>query len=138
MKTFNAVATREGKWWVVDVDGVGVTQGRTADEAEEMAADLVHGMLQIPVDTFKVVVDFQVPGVAAGEVAAAREAQKYADAARKTAATKIRSALASILGAGLTKRDAARVLGVSPQRVSQLSGGTSVARLRSKVCGPTD
>jgi len=28
MSAYTATATREGRWWVIDVDGVGVTQSR--------------------------------------------------------------------------------------------------------------
>ena len=41
MNTYRAVATREGRWWAVDVEGVGHTQGRDLGEARRMAADLV-------------------------------------------------------------------------------------------------
>ncbi len=41
LNTYRAVATREGRWWAVDVEGVGHTQGRDLIEARRMAADLV-------------------------------------------------------------------------------------------------
>ncbi|PKW14992.1 hypothetical protein [Saccharopolyspora spinosa] len=40
-RQFEATATREGKWWVVEVEDVGATQGRNVAEAREMAKDLV-------------------------------------------------------------------------------------------------
>jgi DNA-directed RNA polymerase specialized sigma subunit len=132
-KTFNAVATREGKWWVVDVDGVGVTQGRTTAEAEGMAVDLVSAMRELPESAFEVKMEFRLPDDTATEIAEARAAQKAAAAATSTAAAKSRQALRGILAAGLSKRDAARVLGVTPQRVSQLSSETSAGRLSSKA-----
>lgn len=58
MKTYRATATREGRWWVVDVPGIGVTQGRTTREAERMAADLVAVMLDISAEGVSVSVDF--------------------------------------------------------------------------------
>lgn len=120
MKTFNAVATREGKWWVVNVEGVGVTQGRTTSEAEFMATDLVTAVLQLAGE-FEVHVDFHLPGDGDKQVAEAREAQQAASAAMEGAAAKIRAALGMVLAEGVTKKDAARLLRVSPQRVSQLS-----------------
>ncbi|HEX9335655.1 MAG TPA: hypothetical protein VF892_07205 [Pseudonocardiaceae bacterium] len=36
--TYKASATREGRFWVIEVAGVGVTQGRTVPEAKEMTA----------------------------------------------------------------------------------------------------
>ena len=44
VRKVGAVATREGKWWVVEVDGIGTTQGRTWPEASWMAKDLVTAM----------------------------------------------------------------------------------------------
>lgn len=121
MKTFDAVATREGKWWVVKVDGVGTTQGRTTDEAEQMAIDLVAAMLEIDPSEVEVTIDFHLPGDGDKQVAEAREAHRKALLAMETAAAKIRSALSMVLATGITKKDAARLLRVSPQRVSQLS-----------------
>jgi len=121
VKTFDAVATREGKWWVVQVDGVGATQGRTTDEAEQMAVDLVVAMLGLEAHEVEVNIDFHLPGDGDKRVAEAREAQRKASAAMEAAAVKIRSALSMVLATGITKKDAARLLRVSPQRVSQLS-----------------
>ncbi|EWC61723.1 hypothetical protein UO65_3081 [Actinokineospora spheciospongiae] len=42
--SYTAMAVREGCFWVVDVPAVGRTQGRTAAEAREMAADLIAAM----------------------------------------------------------------------------------------------
>lgn len=41
MNTYTAVVSREGRWWIVDVDGVGTTQARNLTEAQEMAVDLI-------------------------------------------------------------------------------------------------
>ena len=48
LNTYRAVATREGRWWAVDVEGVGHTQGRDLGEARRMAADLVSIMRGVP------------------------------------------------------------------------------------------
>ncbi|MGX7825330.1 hypothetical protein ACTG9Q_09570 [Actinokineospora sp. 24-640] len=57
MKTYQATARREDEWWVVEVDGVGVTQGRSTAEAHRMAVDLVAVMTGVPVGTVEVTVD---------------------------------------------------------------------------------
>lgn len=59
MRVFNAVATREDDWWIVEVEGVATTQGRTEDEAKFMAADLVVAMLELDPSEFEVKVEFQ-------------------------------------------------------------------------------
>jgi len=120
MKTYNANATREGRWWVVDVPGVGVTQGRTTREAERMAADLVAVMVGVPAEDVLITVDFQLADELADEVRNAKQAQRDAETAQRQAADRFRRAVRHVLAAGLSRQDAARVLGISAQRVSQL------------------
>lgn len=118
--THSATATREGRWWVVDVPGVGVTQGRTTLEAERMAVNLVAVMLGVPVEEVSITVDFQLAGELADEVHGAQQAQRDAEAAQRQAADRFRKAVRRVLAAGLSKQDTARVLGISAQRISQL------------------
>ncbi|MGQ0841553.1 hypothetical protein [Actinokineospora sp.] len=120
MTTYRASARREGKWWVVDVTGVGVTQARSTAEAVRMATDLVSAMDGIPLDEVDVQVEFELPGELGDEVKRARQDSRDAERAQRNAAENIRRAVAHILGAGMSKQDAARILGVSPQRISQL------------------
>ena len=54
MNTCRAVATREGRWWAVDVEGVGHTQGRDLGEARRMAADLVSIMRGVPEESIEI------------------------------------------------------------------------------------
>ena len=121
MKEFGAVATREGKWWIVEVDGVGATQGRTATEAQEMAEDLVTAMRELTPAEFKVDIAFRLPSGLALEFEDARRQQQLAEDAQRKAAAASRKLVQHVLAAGLSKRDAARVLGLSPQRISQLT-----------------
>lgn len=121
MSTHTARAVREGKWWVVHVDGVGVTQGRSAAEAHRMAADLVAVMTGVSEDEISVEVEFVLPGPLGEEVAAARAQAREAEQAQRKAAEQVRAALGHILAAGMSKQDAARILSVSPQRISQLT-----------------
>ncbi|WP_370945488.1 hypothetical protein AB5J62_41290 [Amycolatopsis sp. cg5] len=120
MKTYQATARREGKWWVVEVDGVGVTQGRSTAEAHRMAVDLVEIMEEIPHDEIEVRIEFEIPGALGDEVKSARQATREADLAQRKAADQTRLAVGRLLGSGLSKQDAARILRVSPQRISQL------------------
>lgn len=120
MKIYQATACREGKWWVVKVDGVGATQGRSAAEAQRMAADLVAIMEEIPLEEIEVQIDFEIPGPLGDEVKQARQATREADLAQRKAADRTRAAVSRLLGSGLSKQDAARILRVSPQRISQL------------------
>ncbi|MCL2781084.1 MAG: hypothetical protein FWD74_06280, partial [Actinomycetia bacterium] len=42
-------ATREGRWWVLDVEGIGTTNVRRLTEAEEWVRDLIEAMTDAPV-----------------------------------------------------------------------------------------
>ncbi|EWM11542.1 hypothetical protein [Kutzneria sp. 744] len=121
MSTFSAVATREGKWWVVDVEGVGTTQGRTTAEAQEMAEDLVAAMKEIEPDKIVLDISFRLPADLVVVYEDARDKQRKAEEAQRTASAASRTLVRRVLAAGLSKRDAARVLGLSPQRISQLT-----------------
>ena len=54
LNTYRAVATREGRWWAVDVEGVGLTQGRDLGDALRMATDLVSLMRGVPEDSVEI------------------------------------------------------------------------------------
>ncbi|NEA41973.1 type II toxin-antitoxin system HicB family antitoxin [Streptomyces sp. SID11385] len=127
MRDYTATATRSGNWWAVEVQGlpdqyVNATQGATWAEAQEMAEDLVrltHEFAGIDED-YTVVLrpgDERVSH-ALEDLAAARERQKAADAAEDEA---LRRAARALTRHGFTVRDAAKLLGISYQRVSQLA-----------------
>jgi DNA-directed RNA polymerase specialized sigma subunit len=120
MKTYPATARREGRWWVVEVEGIGTTQGRSTTDAQRMATDLVAVMEDIPLDEISVEIEFELPGELGDEVKRAKQETRAAEQAQRSAAEKIRQAVAHIISNGMSKQDAARILGVSPQRISQL------------------
>jgi hypothetical protein len=53
---YTAHATKEARWWIVRVDGVGVTQAKNFLEAHAMAKDLVETMTGFASSRFEVVV----------------------------------------------------------------------------------
>ena len=53
---YTAHATKEAGWWIVRVDGVGVTQAKNFREADAMARDLVETVTGIASSRFEVVV----------------------------------------------------------------------------------
>lgn len=52
--TYVAVASREGFWWVLEVDGVGVTECRFLRNAEAVVRDMVATALDVSPDSFEV------------------------------------------------------------------------------------
>lgn len=116
--TYNVTATRWEHGWELDIEGVGVTQSHTLADAERMVRDYLALDLDAPPESFDVTITPDVPG--ATEVAdLRRRISDLVDEQRKIAA-RSRSIAHRLRKAGLNGADTAAVLGVSPQRVSQL------------------
>ena len=121
MNTHVALATREGRWWIVEVEGVGTTQARNLTEAREMAVDLISITENVPAVSVAVELRIALETDLETEIAEARAAIKDLEERQLSVARTSRSVARKLVkSAGLTGRDAAVVLGVSPQRVSQL------------------
>lgn len=117
--TKNATARREGRFWVVDVEGVGVTQGRTVREARAMATDLVEAMTG---EVEEVDVRFELPEEVRKAVEQARTTSAEAQRLTSVAAEQYRQAVRELIASrGMSKADVAALLQVSQQRVSQLA-----------------
>lgn len=120
-QTYNAEAIRQGKWWVVTVEGAGTTQAKTLREAKEMATDLIAVMNDVPESAIEVNLLVILPPHLAKEVQAAKNAQRDVEVRQAKAAQKSRKVAYELVKvAGLSGKDASEVLGLSPQRVSQL------------------
>lgn len=117
---YNVRAKRWEHGWELHVSGVGVTQSRSLWDAEMMARDLISRREGIPADSFDVAVTPEIGGGLDEQTRAAREAVTDADRAQRRAAAQSRDAARRLRQAGLSGRDIAKVLDVSPQRVSQL------------------
>jgi predicted RNase H-like HicB family nuclease len=52
---YDAVVTRDGKWWMIEVPELGViTQALSENEVEYMVTDLIVAWLDVEPDTFSV------------------------------------------------------------------------------------
>lgn len=121
VKAYNVTATREGRYWLLEISGVGTTQARTLREAPDMARSLISVMTRTAESRIKVAVSPVLPPRYRTEVQAARSAiERLALQQTVTAEQSRRAARRLVHELGLSGRDAAAVLGVSPQRVSQL------------------
>lgn len=134
--TYTARCVRSGGWWAISVPEVpGVhTQARRLEQAEVMAREAIALVLDVPEDAFDVVLAPELPPELERAVAAmGRQKQEAAEAQR--AATEASAATArALVDAGLTVRDAGRVLGLSYQRVAQLVGrGSHAGRGRGRA-----
>jgi predicted RNase H-like HicB family nuclease len=135
VRRFTVRARRIGGWWALDVEGEpGVhSQVRRIDQAEEMARDAIAGVLDIAPDSFEIVVAPEVPAAVRTMVDQAMKARSHAAQAQVAAAQLTRDAAQRLVAGGLTVRDAGVLLGVSHQRVAQLTRPTP--QLRSASMG---
>ena len=120
MKTYTVRAKRWSRGWELHIDGVGVTQSHTLHEAETMARDYIMLDTGAPDGSFRVEIVPEIGGGLDEQTRAARTAVAEADQAQRRAAARSRQAARDLRLAGLSGRDIAAVLKVSPQRVSQL------------------
>lgn len=121
--TYVVKAERAGKWWALsspDVPGF-ASQCRGLSEAGDYAREAIAFVLGVPEDSFDVDVQPPVlPDDLVLEVEQARAAVRSAERAQREAAILSRLAVASMQDSGMSGRDIAVALGLSPQRVSQL------------------
>ena len=125
VKTYRVTYERDDSgWWVASVRGVQGchTQGRTVDEARRR----IREALDLFVDdarTASIVDDVKLPSAATRAIQAYTSLRRKADEEDRRAARAARRAV-RVLRSGRLKmsaRDAARLLGLSHQRVHQLT-----------------
>lgn len=113
----------EDGWWVATARGAeGVyTQGRTISAARER---IVEAMEAAGYSDFTFVEIVAIPVRLRSKVKRAKLARVAAEKAQKAAGEVLREAVRSLTATeGMSLRDAADVLGISFQRVQQLSSG---------------
>src|SRR6266516_1039506 len=115
VNTYTVHAKRWAHGWELHIDSVGVTQSRTLYGADTMVRDYIALETGAPRESFDVQI---VPDVAEGveeKTRIAREAIAAAERAQLAAAAKHRDLARMLKERGLTGRDIATVLRISPQ-----------------------
>jgi hypothetical protein len=120
VKTYTVHAKRWERGWELHVDGVGVTQSHGLTDAPDMVRSYIKMMTGKAPDTFEIDVIPHIGGGLDEAARGARDAVRQAEEAQRRAAAKSRSVARRLRAQGLSGRDIAAVLRVSPQRVSQL------------------
>lgn len=113
---YTATAERDGKFWLITVDGVGMTQALSVPEAQEMASGLVYAMT----DVKGAEVDITFKGDALNEIDVVRRKQERAEREMAEASAEMRQIVGKLHKQGLKQSDIAALLNVSRQRASQL------------------
>ncbi len=125
MHEYKVEVTRDGRWWMIHVPEIdGLTQARRIGEIEDMARSLIA----ISTDTLLTevgvrIASITVPGI--GDIAGT--AHHIEDLRHQAEELEVQVAAASkqyaqdLTRKGVPVRDAASLLGVSPQRISQIA-----------------
>ena len=123
--TYHVTAIREGDWWSLvahDVQGREVaSQSRRLDQADAAIREAIALVLDVDGDEFEVEIspDLRHVEISDGTLEALelrRDLAELSDRARR----RTPAAVAELRTAGLTVRDVAHLLGVTPSRVSQI------------------
>lgn len=120
MNTYSVRAKRWKHGWELHIDGIGVTQSRNLDGAEQMVRDYIETLTDHDTADDAVVIRPEVGGGLDEAAEAAREAIAEAERALRAAAARSRQVAQRLKQEGLSGRDIAAILHVSAQRVSQL------------------
>ncbi len=120
--TYTARARRSGSWWAIDVPELpGVySQARRLDRVEPMARDAIALFLDVDPATLDIRVETDLPADLRRDVEAVGRLRAEADRLQAESSGAMRHLTHDLLGRGLSVRDAAAILGISHQRVSQL------------------
>jgi hypothetical protein len=123
MTTYRAEVARQGKWWMVRVPEIdGLTQARRFSEVEEMARSLLAITLEVPEDSFDLLVELEaVEDIRVTErLDALHEAEKKARESQAEVRKVSHSLAVDLSYRGVPVRDIGAILGVSHQRAHQL------------------
>jgi len=120
--TYTARARRSGAWWAIDVPELpGVySQARRLDRVESMARDVIALFLDVDPATLEIRVETNLPSELRRDVDALGRLRTDADRLQAGSSGAMRHLTHELLGRGLSVCDAAAILGISHQRVSQL------------------
>ena len=120
--TYTAEAELAGGWWAITIPELhGVfSQAKRLDRVEYMARDAISLWLEIPPDSFDVVVKEVLEPSTEESIRAADVARRAAAESQREASAKLRSAARMLRQQGLPQRDIGRLLNMSHQRVAQL------------------
>jgi predicted RNase H-like HicB family nuclease/predicted XRE-type DNA-binding protein len=119
---YTARVRRSGAWWAIDVPELpGVySQTRRLDQVEPMARDAISLFLVVDPTTLDIRVETILPSDLRRDVDAVSRLRAEAERLQAESSGAMRRLTHQLLGRGMSVRDAAAILGISHQRVSQL------------------
>lgn len=128
MREYKVEVERDGRWWMIRVPELDqITQARRVNEIEDMARSLIAVSTDSRLTDIGVqIVSIVLPGV--GDILSTahriEELRHRAEDLEAQAADAAKQYARDLTREGVPVRDAATLLRVSPQRVSQLANGS--------------
>jgi hypothetical protein len=132
-RTLTARAYHDGKWWTIEIPEltspsprggdsriIAIGQARSVKDIDAAARDIAAVWLDVDEDQIEVQVTVEIPPRAAELWTLAKTNEEDARAAVADAGLN-REAVRALTDDGLSQADTARILGLSPQRISQLT-----------------
>ncbi|MBD8519175.1 MerR [Plantibacter sp. CFBP 8804] len=125
MNTYQVTVTREAPYWVAQIAGLpgGATETRALAALEAEVRDLIAGLTDVEEDD--IALEWDYSGAFAPDVAQSlgqlQEARKFLEDARAQYERIQLEAVHGVRAQGVSVRDAAVLLHVSHQRISQLA-----------------
>jgi hypothetical protein len=123
--TYRVRACHWARGWELHIDGVGVTQSHSLADAEGMVRDYIALDLGIEPYSFEVAITPEVGDGLDEEIVDVRRKIREAERAQAQAGEWSRALVRRLVARGLSGKDTAKILGISPQRVSQLLKASS-------------
>ena len=122
-RSFDAVVTREGRWWMIHVPALdAVTQARSLREVPVMATGVVSALLDVEEAELTIRLSYELPAEVATAWHEAEILRTQAEEAEDRAAALRREAVRTLLSTThMSQADAGVMLGLSKQRVHQLA-----------------
>lgn len=120
MRTYRVDVERDGRFWLLRVRDVGVTQARHLREVDAMATDLIALVTQREPSSFALDVHVAMPPATRRRLDRAERLRSQARDSQSKAAEELRAAAQELSRSGMPLRDIGQLLGVSYQRAHQL------------------
>lgn len=120
-----ATVERDGRWWLVRVPEYDIVgQATKLADAESVASEITALWLDLDPDSIAVTMEPLLPTDAQHELEEATVEERQARNLAADAAHRRTVVVRNLLSTGMSQIEAATLLGVSRQRVAQLSKGT--------------
>lgn len=129
MKIYTATAKKEvwkskrklHQWWLVECEELDVMgQARSLSEVDEVAKEVIGLWLDVDPETINVEVSIIMPEEIKAAWDESRQLKSEAEKALTHSGEIARETVKKLRENGFTQKEAARVLGISPQRIHQL------------------